>query len=203
MANELLWTARPPERMVVDTVQGALRTTATAIGVITGAATILGWLLSTASPAAVAGRAVGYLGMGYCVVFAVLGFVSAVLPKRGLRALESEGLAKTTLRARALYLGSGCFFAAMLALIGTNPLDGTWITIGTISLLLAVYATLLIRRNAVTKRKAEFVDCPDCLESVRKDARVCRYCGYRFRPAESDEPAMPADGAIAAPARSG
>jgi hypothetical protein len=29
-------------------------------------------------------------------------------------------------------------------------------------------------------RQSLFKDCPDCAEAVRRDARVCRFCGWRF-----------------------
>lgn len=30
-------------------------------------------------------------------------------------------------------------------------------------------------------------DCPDCGESLRPSARICRFCGYEFWPADADE----------------
>lgn len=35
-------------------------------------------------------------------------------------------------------------------------------------------------------RASSVKECPDCLESVKKAARVCRYCGYRW-PEEQSE----------------
>jgi hypothetical protein len=30
--------------------------------------------------------------------------------------------------------------------------------------------------------------CPDCAETVKPDARVCRFCGYRFAPTQPERP---------------
>lgn len=44
--------------------------------------------------------------------------------------------------------------------------------------------------TAPAPRGAERKICPDCAETVLSEARVCRYCGYRFEPAV-DEPVSP------------
>jgi hypothetical protein len=165
---------------VGNTVRDAIRNAATAIGVITGAGTIVGWIVSTESPAVVAGTAVGYAGMAYCGGFALGAFVLAMLPKRTLEALAVEGLAKATFTARAYYLGFGCLFAAFFVGVGTDPLDGVWITLGAATLLIVVFSTVTVHRNTVAKRKGEYRECPDCAETIKTKARVCRYCGYRF-----------------------
>ena len=39
---------------------------------------------------------------------------------------------------------------------------------------------------------SRYKTCPDCLESVNRDARVCRHCGFRFEPAAT--PTRPESG---------
>lgn len=34
--------------------------------------------------------------------------------------------------------------------------------------------------------RRERVPCPYCAERIRKDARVCRYCGREIRPADNE-----------------
>jgi hypothetical protein len=159
-------------------VRDAIRNAATAIGVITGAGTIVGWIVSTESPAVVLGTAVGLAGMAYCGGFALVGFVLALLPKRILE--RPDGLAKATLTARAYYFGAGCVFAAIFAGVGTDPLDGVWVTIGALALFVVVYSAVTVHRSTVAKRKGEHRECPDCAETIKTKAHVCRYCGYRF-----------------------
>ena len=49
--------------------------------------------------------------------------------------------------------------------------------------------------------ESEMKQCPDCAESVKRAARVCRYCGYRFDRSSSeegvltDQPPPPPEGA--------
>jgi hypothetical protein len=39
-----------------------------------------------------------------------------------------------------------------------------------------------------TQRARQQQTCPDCKENVKPDARVCRYCGWRFAPVPPLEP---------------
>jgi uncharacterized protein UPF0547 len=180
-------------------VRDAIRGVATAIGVITGAGTIVGWIVSTESPAVVLGTAVGYAGMAYCGGFALVGFGTALLPKRILQGLEDERLAKATFRARAFYFGFGCLFAGFFAGVGTDPLDGVWITIGAVALLVVASSAVIVHRNAEAKRRGEYRECPDCAETIKSRARVCRYCGYRFALSPPAQP-MAEDATAAVPA---
>jgi hypothetical protein len=168
-------------------VAAPIRNLATLIGVITGAGTIVGWIVSTESPAVVAGTAVGYAGMAYCAGFALVGFACALLPTAALERVGGKGGGK----ARAYYFGAGCVFSAFFAGVGTDPLDGVWITLGAASLLIVGYVSVLAYRDAAVKRKGEYRECPDCAEMVKSRARVCHYCGYRFAP-PPDETAVTA-----------
>jgi Uncharacterised protein family UPF0547 len=45
--------------------------------------------------------------------------------------------------------------------------------------LLAVYG-LYLARQAYLRFQESVKTCPDCVTRVPANARVCRYCGYRF-----------------------
>jgi hypothetical protein len=171
-------------------VRQALAIAATVIGVITGAGTIVGWIVSTESPLAAVGRVFGYAGMVYCLAFALVSFVGAALPTRMLKALEDEGITKATIRARALYFGAGCFFTGLFALVGTDPLDGVWIVTGLILMYLVVLVALAVGKRAA----ARYRTCPDCAETIKGTANVCRHCGYRFAPPPPAPDLAAADG---------
>jgi hypothetical protein len=161
-------------------VLDAIRNAATAVGVITGAGTIVGWIVSSESPAVVAGTAVGLAGMFYAGGGALVSFGIALLPPRVLKRLEDEGHTKATFSARVFFFAAGCFFTAFFVVLGTDPLDATWIMLGATTLGIVAFVAVEVHRRSVARRSREFRECPDCAEMIRTKARVCRYCGYRF-----------------------
>jgi hypothetical protein len=64
---------------------------------------------------------------------------------------------------------------------------------GVLGLILFPASALLEYRREQRKRRDQVQKCPDCAENVKVEARVCRYCGYRFKPASSTPLATPPD----------
>jgi hypothetical protein len=165
---------------VFSGLQTLIRNLATAIGVLTGAGTIVGWVVSTKSPVVVLGTALGYAGMAVTVGVALFCLVLTILPPSVLKALEDKQLTKSTLTARVLYLAFAIGIAAIAASTGTDPRNGFWIAMGAVTLGMTGYSAFLVSNNAAAARKRQFRVCPDCAETIKAQACVCRYCGYRF-----------------------
>lgn len=89
--------------------------------------------------------------------------------------------------------GQRLIFAAIA--VGVPVFTTSIASQGDDSLLIALGATLyfitgillyVIYEERKRARAASVKECPDCLETVKKAARVCRWCGYRW-PEEQPE----------------
>jgi hypothetical protein len=155
---------------------------ATLIGVVTGIGTIVGWIGSSESFGDVADTAVGWAGLTYFAASAVGVFVAAALPERRLR----EGFADTKLAKspawiqRLVLVVGGVAFALVLAAEEFDP--DNYVGFGYAILAVVAFIAVIVGVQLVAKARASRHSCPDCAETVRKTARVCPYCGYRFKP---------------------
>jgi len=59
--------------------------------------------------------------------------------------------------------------------------------LGVLALVVAPLLLLLWLRWKTQDHRDDAKECPDCRETVRRVANVCRHCGYRWRPAGSRE----------------
>jgi uncharacterized membrane protein (DUF4010 family) len=100
-----------------------------------------------------------------------------------LAAWAITGLAAKKLRAPDSDIQKICwwcfwisFFAGTLVIHGGKV--GAAVALGfAVAWMLTVWYEFVVLYRALSKR------CPDCAESVKVAAHVCRYCNYRFSPA--------------------
>jgi hypothetical protein len=170
----------------------AIGLAATVIGVFTGLGTIVGTLVSDKPIGVVARTAVGCAGMALYAVFGLACLVIALLPPRRLRrfliSANVSGLLFRPLVARAVYLALAYGTVLVVQDEGLDPKSGLWLASGGFILAVAVVTWVVVQRE---RRQGEVRECPDCAETVKAKARVCRYCGYRFLPPPS--PPAPED----------
>ena len=91
----------------------------------------------------------------------------------------------------------GFIFAILLGLIPANIASnkgrsfGLWWVYGAALLIVALPHALLINPDKEAVRQGQRAQgmkkCPDCAEMVQGEARVCRYCGYRFSVSHATE----------------
>src|SRR6185295_11245850 len=58
-----------------------------------------------------------------------------------------------------------------------------WVGLGMVGL-----SALLYLQEISDHRREGYKTCPDCSETIKVEARVCRFCGFRFEPQPRTDP---------------
>ena len=161
---------------------------AAGISVITGAATIIGWMASEslADTLAITVNVAGYL-----YILVVAGFAAAFSPVRGWRD-EKVLRVVVFIVAASLY----AFMSSKELRLEPYWPSSRWPSgqsllrvFGVFGLVGGAIAAVAWGPAWVSELQAAHRDaykaCPECCEKVRSEARVCRYCNYRFSPPPS------------------
>jgi peptidoglycan/LPS O-acetylase OafA/YrhL len=130
------------------------------IAVVAGVGQAVGWMTDHVSPLVIA--------IGFFVVFwtPIAGFLLVLLGR------NSEIIAEAVPYLKALAV---LWIAAVLCLV----LSSRGSSVGAYAVGVASAAPIIWLAYMVDKYSHR--ECPDCAERVKSQARVCRYCGYRFK----------------------
>jgi hypothetical protein len=114
-------------------------------------------------------------GVAAAALFSLLALIGAVWPNR-----------EVTGKQRIVYAAIAVFLPIVTASVAAHGDDSLLMILGVTLYFVTASALYGIYEAWVHARAASIKECPDCLETVKRGARVCRYCGYRW-PEEQPE----------------
>jgi hypothetical protein len=117
-------------------------------------------------------------GVVAAAAFTLLALVGAIRPHEDTTWKGRIGLA-------AVAFGVPIFTASIVA----NGDDSLLIILGATLYFITGILLFVIYDERKKARAASVKECPDCLETVKRAAGVCRYCGYRWPEEQQSEQA--------------
>ena len=142
-----------------------------AIGLLTGIGTIVGWI-DSGSLSDTLFDAIQIAGLAYLIVSGFACAVALVLARNVNWFVRALGILFSAFGAVSVsYWG---------AWEGEDP--GFFFVWGCIGIVAGVVVAVLWVHGAAQSYRDSHMTCPDCAETVKSEARVCRYCGFRFKP---------------------
>lgn len=143
-----------------------------AVGLLTGIGTVVAWFQSDSLWEPLLG-AIRIAGLAYMTA-GTAGCIVALVAARNV----SWGL-------RVIGVAVSAFGLFSVSYWGVWKGEDFWFFFGwgCAGLAFALVATVLWVRSTARLYRASRMTCPDCAENVKSQARVCRCCGYRFKPA--------------------
>lgn len=138
---------------------------AAVVGLITGLGTVVGWIASDSFDDAIKAAALG-AGIAYGALTVGV-FLWDAGPGRG-----AEG--------RLFNAFYGLLGLVLLAYAIIKWYEPALYGLAIVGVGFAIAAAVALGLERYKQHKRSRKRCPDCIELVKVEARVCRYCGYRF-----------------------
>ncbi len=117
-------------------------------------------------------------GVVAAAVFTLLALVGAIRPDKDV-----------TWKARVGFAAVAVGVPIFTVVVAARGDDSLLISLGATLYFITGILLYVIYGERKRARAASIKECPDCLETVKRGARVCRYCGYRWPEEQSEQTA--------------